>query len=198
MADHRLWRRASLDRRHFADPLRRRRIVIVEQRHDVDFALRSARCSRRRLGLRWRRRSRGGGYGYGTILLLHRNRWLSLHVRYGPFVRGRHLGRLHRLTMHAAHGLCVDGLGIRLRNRRGSPSWLWLPREGRRFHPRRHTARLGLELRVCLGVMERRFGLLLHTQRRPFHRPRRLALNKFQPLPLPGVARSTCLLCLCQ
>jgi hypothetical protein len=49
-------------------------------------------------------------------------------------------------------------------------------------------------LRVCFGVMERRFWLLFHPQRRPLYRPRGLSLNEFQPLPLPGVACSASLL----
>ena len=53
-------------------------------------------------------------------------------------------------------------------------------------------------MRVGVGVMRRRFGLLLHTQRCSLHRPRRLSLNEFQPLPFPGIACSTGLLCLCQ
>jgi hypothetical protein len=46
-----LRRRGSLDRGHLGDPLRRRRIIIVEQRHDIDLAFRSPRRS-------WRRRLR--------------------------------------------------------------------------------------------------------------------------------------------
>jgi hypothetical protein len=200
LTDYRLWRRASLNRRHFADSLRGRGVVIVKQRHDVDFALRSASRGRGRgrgrLRLGWWRRRSGSGCGRCAILLVHRNRWLSLHACHSPVISRSHSGRLHRFTMHAAHGLWVAGLCIRLRNWRIGPSWLWLPPEGPRFHPRRHTAGRGLELRVCFGVMGRRLGLLFHSQRRSFYRPRGFSLNEFQPLPFPGVACSATLFCL--
>ena len=202
LPDHRLGlrRRASLHRRHLGDPLGR--WIIVEQRHDVDFALGGTRRSRSGLLLGWRDRrndgSGGRGNGHPTVLLLHRHRCLSWHARHGPVGRSR-LGRLRRrLTEQRTHWLRVDRRRIRLRNGRRRAWRFGLSRERRHLGPSSHDPLGRLVWRVRFGVMQRWFGLLLHPQRRAFDRARGLALSEVQPLSLPVIARRACLLGRCK
>ena len=136
-----LRRQGSLHRRNLGDPLGRR--IIVEQRHDVDFALWGARRSRSGLllGQRERRNDgrRGGGNGHRAVLLLHRHRCVSWHAWHGPLVRRGCLGRLwRRLTKQRTHWLRVDRRRIRLQNWRRRTWRFRLSRERRHLGPSSH------------------------------------------------------------